>query len=67
MKSPVRKQKGKGICGEARRKEEGRRKEMWLCDNVVIWSFQITSAFYIAVTKIVNIFFKVSFKLHISL
>lgn len=47
-KSPVGKQKGNGTCGEARRKEEGRRKEMWLCDNVVIWSSQITSAFYIA-------------------
>lgn len=67
MKSSVGKQKGKGICGEARRKEEGRRKEMWLCDNVVIWSFQITSAFYIAVTKIVNIFFKVFHSSYTSL
>ena len=52
-KSPAGKQKGKGTGGhdsEARGKEEGRRKIMRLRDNVVIWSFQITSAFYI-VTK----------------
>lgn len=51
--SPAGKQKGKGTRGhdcEARRKEEGRRKMLWLHDNIVIWSFQITSAFYI-VTK----------------
>lgn len=51
--SPAGKQKGKGTRGhdcEARRKEEGRRKMLWLHDNVVIRSFQITSAFYI-VTK----------------
>lgn len=34
---------------EVRRKEEGSRKMMWLGGNAVIWSFQITSAFYIVI------------------
>lgn len=30
-----------------RRKAEGSRKTMWVCDNIVVESFQITSVFYI--------------------
>lgn len=51
-KSPGGKEKGKGTHSherEVRRKEEGSRKMMWLGGNAVIWSFQITSAFYIVI------------------
>lgn len=51
-KSPAGKEKGKGTHSherEVRRKEEGSRKMMWLGDNAVIWSFQITSVFYIVI------------------
>lgn len=42
---------GERNINKVKRKAEGNRKTVWLCDNIVIESFQIASVFYTAMQQ----------------